>query len=180
MEIENKQEGKRRSFKLGFERLESAQLVSKMNLLLANYAVHYQKLRNFHWNVVGADFFDLHEKFEEQYNFTKETIDIIAERIRVFGFRPISTLQGFLDSSEILEVSHDFESTMMVSEVLNDFEIILFHLTDVYETAAEIGDHGTTRIVQGLIEELETKFWMYSSFNTDESIVKQKTKSSIV
>jgi len=162
----NKKRVKRRTHKLGFDRLESAQLVSKLNLVLANYAVHYQKLRNFHWNVVGPDFFDLHEKFEEQYNFTKETIDTIAERIRVFGARPISTLQGYIEASEIKEVDHNFKSSMMVSEILNDFEILLTHLVDTYDTASEIGDVASTQIIQGLIEEVETKFWMYSAFNT--------------
>ena len=27
-----------------------------------------QKLRNFHWNVEGSDFFELHEEFENEYN----------------------------------------------------------------------------------------------------------------
>ena len=182
--IKNNKNVRRRLYKLGFEGLESALLVSKLNLLLANYAVHYQKLRNFHWNVVGPDFFDLHEKFEEQYNFTKQTIDTIAERVRVFGARPMSTLKEFLDASEINEVDHDFKSSMMVSEILNDFEIILTHLTDVYDTAAEIGDVGTSKITHGLIEELEKKFWMYSAFNTKEmpaeKALRQKSKASLI
>ena len=37
--------------------------VEQLNVLLADYHIYYQKLRNFHWNVVGENFFDLHEKF---------------------------------------------------------------------------------------------------------------------
>lgn len=59
-------------------------LVNKLNALLANYHVFYQKLRNFHWNVKGDDFFDQHEKFEQYYDTTKLNIDVIAERIRVW------------------------------------------------------------------------------------------------
>jgi starvation-inducible DNA-binding protein len=42
--------------KLGFEKEETEEIVEALNLLLANYHVHYQKLRNFHWNVEGPDF----------------------------------------------------------------------------------------------------------------------------
>ncbi|NND95603.1 MAG: DNA starvation/stationary phase protection protein, partial [Flavobacteriales bacterium] len=141
--VREPKEKQRRHAKLGFQNLEASKVVNGLNMLLANYAIHYQKLRNFHWNVEGPDFFDIHEKFEEQYNFTKETIDTLAERVRVFGKKPLSTLREYLDISEIKEVEADFKSSMMVSEILNDFEIILTHLTDVYDTAAEIGDVGT-------------------------------------
>ena len=50
--------------KIGFSSVETNNVVKALNLLLANYQVHYQKLRDFHWNVTGPDFFDLHEQFE--------------------------------------------------------------------------------------------------------------------
>ena len=87
--------------KLGFSNEETQELVDHLNKLLANYQVHYQKLRNFHWNVEGPDFFDLHEQFEIEYDAVKAQIDEIAERIRVFGANPISTMQGYLDVAEI-------------------------------------------------------------------------------
>ncbi|NNC82943.1 MAG: DNA starvation/stationary phase protection protein [Flavobacteriales bacterium] len=160
---------KKRSFKLGYESEDAANVVEKLNLLLANYEVHYQKLRNFHWNVVGPDFFDIHEKLEEQYNFTKEAIDVIAERIRIFGKRPFSTFKEFLDNSEIQEVPADFKSSEMITEVLNDFEILLTHLTETYDEAAEIGDIGTTHMVEEFMQNVEIKYWMFASFNKSEA-----------
>ena len=41
--------------------------VVELNTLLADYHVYYQNLRNFHWNILGDNFFELHEKFEELY-----------------------------------------------------------------------------------------------------------------
>ena len=41
--------------------------------------MHYHKLRNFHWNVDGADFFELHQEFEDEYNTVKENIDILPK-----------------------------------------------------------------------------------------------------
>jgi starvation-inducible DNA-binding protein len=78
-----------------------ADLVNTLHALLANYHVHYQKLRNFHWNVKGSDFFDLHEKFEEQYDASKIANYEIAVRVSVFGGTPLSTMRDFLDNAEI-------------------------------------------------------------------------------
>src|SRR5918993_5845776 len=84
---------KSKPVKLGWTAKETGKISSALNSLLANYSVHYQKLRNYHWNVKGSDFFDLHEQFEIQYNEALQSIDEIAERIRVFGKTPLSTMK---------------------------------------------------------------------------------------
>lgn len=75
----------------------------KLNTLLANYQVHYQKLRKYHWNVIGSDFFDIHAELELRYQQAQLNIDLIAERIRVFHERPFSTYKEFLKESTIAE-----------------------------------------------------------------------------
>jgi starvation-inducible DNA-binding protein len=106
--------------KLGYREEESEKIVGSLNKLLANYHVHYQKLRNFHWNVTGGDFFDLHDKFEELYNEALENIDLVAERIRVFGMTPYSLITDYLENSDIKEVGTNLSSKEMVDEVLRD------------------------------------------------------------
>lgn len=56
-------------------------VVIELNTLLAEYHIYYQKLRNYHWNILGKNFFDLHDKFEELYGQARIRIDEIAERI---------------------------------------------------------------------------------------------------
>ena len=163
MKTENK-ESLRVYAKLGFSHLETAEVVSLLNKLLAAYHVHYQKLRNFHWNVVGPDFFDVHEKFEEQYNEVKLNIDDVAERIRIFDKRPISTLSEYLEISEIKEVKEEITSTQMVREILADFEILLSLMIDVVEAANSVGDLGTQDLINGFIKKMEKTHWMFTAF----------------
>jgi starvation-inducible DNA-binding protein len=66
-------------------------VVTELNVLLAEYHVYYQKLRNFHWNVLGKNFFDLHNTFEKMYNETKTKIDEIAERIVTLKYTQLVT-----------------------------------------------------------------------------------------
>src|SRR6188768_403266 len=119
---------KSKPVKLGWTSKETEKISSALNALLANYSVHYQKLRNYHWNVKGSDFFDLHERFEQQYNEARENIDEIAERIRVFGKTPMSTMAEYLATAEIKETGSDLPSDLMVREVLSDFLIMLEYL----------------------------------------------------
>lgn len=152
--------------KIGFVKMEVDLMVEALNVLLANYQVHYQKLRNYHWNVVGSDFFDIHEQFEIQYNEARENIDEIAERIRVFGRRPMSTLQGYLDFSDIKETLTELSSQDMVNDILNDYQILLEKMVAVVDVAIDNGDLGTEDIIKTYIKSLEKYHWMMTAFNT--------------
>jgi len=154
--------------KLGFTKLETAELVKALDMLIANYHIHYQKLRNYHWNVKGADFFDIHEQFEEEYNSAKLNIDEIAERIRVFGYTPMSTMKEYLEHSEIEETDSDLTGMEMVSEILRDFEILLSYMVNVADAAIDIGDVGTEDLINSFIKRMEKRHWMFTSFASNK------------
>ena len=155
--------------KLGFTGLEAVEVVNPLNVLLANYHIHYQKMRNFHWNVRGEDFFDLHEKFEDQYNFAKGAIDDIAERIRVFGQTPLSTMREYLDASEIKESGTDLTAAEMMKEILKDYEILLEYMFATIEVAVESGDSGTEDMIKGFVKQTEKSHWMLTAFSQDRT-----------
>jgi starvation-inducible DNA-binding protein len=150
--------------KLGFSSEETQEVVEKLNLLLANYHIHYQNLRNFHWNVTGHDFFDMHEKFEALYEKGKDHIDDIAERIRVFGYTPMSTINEYIKHSTIEEPDYGFGSDEMVRKVLQDMEQLVSFMVDVDEAAMKIGDHGTIDMINGFVKGLEKDHWMLTAF----------------
>jgi starvation-inducible DNA-binding protein len=155
---------KSKPVKLGWSTEETESITKVLNELLANYSVHYQKLRNYHWNVKGSDFFDLHERFEQQYNEARENIDEIAERIRVFGKTPMSTMAEYLATAEIKETGSDLPSDLMVREVLSDFLIMLEYLFAVVDVAVDLGDSGTEEMVKGFIHNIEKHHWMLTAF----------------
>lgn len=150
--------------KLGFSDEETDEVVSTLDNLLANLQVHYQKLRNFHWNVEGKDFFELHAQFELEYNDVKIQIDEVAERIRVFGRKPTSTMAGYLALSEIEEAGEDITSENMVKEVLNDFEVLLSFMVEAVESAENIGDSATADLITGFLKRTEQRHWMFSAW----------------
>ncbi len=156
---------KQKSFKkLGFSYLETAEIVVSLNKLLANYTVHYHKLRTFHWNVDGRDFFELHEQFEIEHNAVKEQTDTIAERIRVFGLKPRYTLQQHLNIANLKEQEKDLAPIEMVQETLNDFRIIHDSLLDVLDASLQSGDTVTEEIITQFMRRLEKRHWMFTAW----------------
>jgi len=150
--------------KLGYNKDDSEKIVDSLNQLLANYHVHYQKLRNFHWNVTGGNFFDLHEKFEELYTESFANIDLIAERIRVFGMTPYSLMKDYLQKADLKEVGTDLSSREMVDEVLRDFQILVDNMNDCAIKVADLGDSATEDMLIAFIKSVELHHWMLTSF----------------
>lgn len=164
---------KKKDFKkLGFSALDTIEITQGLNQLLANYSVHYQKLRNFHWNVKGNDFFRLHEKFEELYDEARGHIDDIAERIRVFGQMPMSTMGEYIENAEIKEIRKELPAREMVVEVLLDIRILLSDMHSVVHTAQESDDTGTEDMLTSYIQGLEKHHWMLSAWLNEKWEVK--------
>jgi len=155
---------KAKPVKLGWSSEAVDQITHALNDLLVNYSVHYQKLRNYHWNVKGSDFFDLHIEFEQQYTEAQQHIDDIAERIRVFSKTPISTMGEYLELSEIKETTSQLSSDIMVRELLSDYTILLSYMYAALETASAQSDAGTENMVKAFIKKIEKHHWMFTAF----------------
>ncbi len=140
-------------------------VVEELNTLLADYHVYYQKLRNFHWNVLGRNFFDLHEKFEEMYEDARTKIDEIAERILTLRYHPMSNLSDYLKTSDIKESPMELTDTEMVSAILEAHGILLKRMSEVVHKAEAVSDEGTIDLIGAYIRELEKTSWMLDAWN---------------
>ncbi len=154
---------------LGLDEEKTNKTVQELNTLLADYHIYYQKLRNFHWNVIGKNFFDLHEKFEELYDDAKLKVDEIAERILTLRFQPTSNLSDYLKSSNLKESSSDLSDTKMIEILLDDHGVILNQMRKVIDAAEKGGDEGTIDLIGAYIRELEKTSWMLDAWKMKTS-----------
>jgi len=157
---------------LGLDEKNTVNTVKELNVLLADYHLYYQKLRNFHWNVIGKNFFDLHVKFEELYEDAKTKVDDIAERVLTLRFQPTSNLSDYLEISNIKESPSNISDSDMIKALLNDHGILLKQLRKVSEIAEKGGDDGTIDLMGGYIRELEKTSWMLDAWKmkTNENL----------
>ena len=145
---------------LSLDKDKTQKTVEQLNILLADYHMYYQKLRNFHWNIEGTNFFDLHEKFEEMYDDAKEKIDEIAERILTLKHTPKSNLTDYLDITNLEESDHNLGDSAMVDTLLNDHGKIIAQMRKVVKVADDANDEGTIDLTGAYIRELEKSSWM--------------------
>jgi starvation-inducible DNA-binding protein len=154
--------------KLGLQKPEDDELIRTLNVSLANYTIHYQNMRNFHWNIKGHNFFDLHERFQALYTKAFYNIDKIAERVRVFGNTPIGNLKEILILSDVKEAKSNLNSSEMVKDTLLEFELLQKSFAEVVNIASDRGDVGTVELMNKMIVKLEKEHWMLSSWTRDE------------
>ena len=100
------------------------------------------KSQNFHWNVEGASFPQLHLLFEKIYNDIYDGIDTFAEQLRALqiytpaSFEKFSMLTNVADENEVLPEKD------MVEHLLADSEKMAGIFKLCYEMAEQAGDHG--------------------------------------
>lgn len=140
-------------------------VVDMLNEYLANYHIHYQKLRGCHWNVKGQSFFTLHLKFEELYTNAQLTIDEIAERVLTLGKPPHSRFADYIQESSIKEIDTiGMVDTAMVEAILEDMTKLIELERDLLDATDKAGDDGSNDMVNRFMQFKEKTIWMLRSF----------------
>ncbi|MBL7056202.1 DNA starvation/stationary phase protection protein [Candidatus Woesearchaeota archaeon] len=132
--------------------------------VLSNQHVLYQKLRNFHWNVTGKEFIELHKFFEDSYNSLSDDIDVVAERIRSLGLNAKGTMAEYLELADLKESPGKYpDAGSMTKELLNNNELLIVQLRESSNLCGDLGDSGNEDVLIGLMENHEKQAWMLRS-----------------
>ena len=133
-----------------------------LNNLLADEYLLYTKTRNYHWNVTGPHFHDLHKFFEAQYEELDGFVDDTAERVRALGARSARTMKEFLKTSRLKEEPGEMPAAKgMILSLLEDHEELINILReDLVSCSEKYKDMGTSDYLTGLMEKHEKMAWM--------------------
>lgn len=125
-----------------------------------------RRLGNYHWNVKGPHFSELHKFFESQYEELDEIIDETAERARSLGGDSLGTLKEFLTETGLKEKpGDDPEAKKMIAHLLADHEAVIRRLRENLKASADTyQDMETSDYLTGLMEGHEKMAWMLRSF----------------
>lgn len=136
-------------------------IISELNRFLADLNVFYRKLQNYHWNIVGKDFFVIHSKLEEYYDGINEQIDEIGEHILVLGGQPLGTMKDYLANSVIVEANNaKVKDNLVFQNVIKDFETLLQKTIKIKEEADAQKEYGTSSLIDSYILDYTKKLWM--------------------
>jgi starvation-inducible DNA-binding protein len=144
----------------------SKTLIDQLNHLVADFTVFYQKLRHYHWNVKGEDFFRLHEKFEEIYTGVGDVIDELAERIVGLDGIPLHTLGHMLEATSLKEDEELPAPATMVTRTVKDVETVKKNLFAAIESAEAANDRTTANLLDEVADGLEAHLWMLKAWQS--------------
>jgi starvation-inducible DNA-binding protein len=156
---------------IGLSDEQRTPVVKILNMLLSDEYVLYTKTRNYHWNILGPQFNDLHKFFEEQYTQLNVVVDDVAERARSLGGWALGTLQEFVQHARLNEYPGQYPNAReMIANLLADHETIVRQLRADLDTVEKHHDMGTNDFLTGLMEKHEKMAWMLRSFLQAESV----------
>lgn len=136
-----------------------------LNTVLSDEFVLYTKTRNFHWNVVGQQFSELHAFFDAQYRELNTVVDEVAERTRALGGRALGSLADFSEHARLKERPEPHTAQSMIAALLSDHEDLIRCLREDSNICGEkYQDKGTDDFLTGLMEQHEKMAWMLRAF----------------
>lgn len=142
------------------------QIVSiELNKLLADEFVLQTKTRNYHWNVEGANFHELHKLYEAQIATLDEMIDEVAERIRTIGFFAEARLEAYLQLTTLIEQPFTNAQHDQMKNLLGSHETIINNLRRLIPLFGDKHkDWGSADFITKLLTQHEKMSWMIRAY----------------
>lgn len=145
---------------IGINKENRTQISDGLKRLLADSYTLYLQTHNFHWNVTGLQFRELHLMFEEHYTELAVAVDDIAERIRTLDVPAPGTYKEFSKLSSIEEVDGVPTSAEMVKLLTKGHEQVIKTAREVLKTAQDADDESTASLVSDRMRIHEKTAWM--------------------
>ena len=151
--------------KLGIPESHLQTVSQELNKLLADEVVLYIKTRNYHWNIEGHNFTELHLFYESQFKLLDDIMDDVAERIRTIGHYTEARLVDYLKLTNLLEAPYTNVQEEQLKSLLEAHETIinnLRHLIPFFSDKQK--DLGSSDFVTQLLGKHEKMAWMVRAY----------------
>lgn len=142
-----------------------SKVVKQLNKLQADAHALFIAFHDYHWNVKGLQFAQVHAYTEEAYDEMGELFDDMAERALMIGGKAVTKTKDLIELSKDAPVS--VKDSYGVIEVLENakkaYEYLVKEFKKLQEIAEAEGDNTTSNIAQDHYGEYEKRLWMLAS-----------------
>jgi starvation-inducible DNA-binding protein len=138
-------------------------LSDNLKVLLASTQSFAIKTQNFHWNVEGSNFPQYHEFFNTMYEDVSDTIDTIAEYIRILNHYTPGSLTRYAELTIIEDQTKIPRAELMFIESLMDCEKMTQLVTAMFDEATEERQQGIANYMAELQDLYGKKAWFIRS-----------------
>lgn len=145
---------------IGISEQDRERVASHLKKLLADSYTLYLQTHNFHWNVTGPMFPQLHLMFEGQYTELAVAVDDIAERIRSLNVAAPATYAAFAKLSSIVEVEGVPTAQEMVDLLTKGHEQVVKTCRVALASAQQADDESSAALISDRMRIHEKTAWM--------------------
>jgi starvation-inducible DNA-binding protein len=138
-------------------------LSDSLKILLASTQSFAIKTQNFHWNVEGSNFPQYHMFLDTLYSDVNETIDPIAEYVRVLGSYTPGSLQRYGELTIIEDQTKIPRAQLMFVELLQDTEKMSELVVQIFDQATQDRQQGIANYMAELQDLYGKKAWFIRS-----------------
>lgn len=136
------------------------EMISLLNLQLADTFDLYSQAKQAHWNVKGAQFIALHDLFDKQAAELAAYVDMIAERATALGGLALGTVRMSAENSRLPECDVEVTGSMPVVESLAErYAALGISTRQAIEAAERYGDSDTADLFTEVSRGLDKALW---------------------
>ena len=121
--------------------------VNQLKIAFASQYAFAIKAQNFHWNVEGSDFYQLHQLFDTIYTEVYGAVDDFAENIRKIKAYTPASLERFSALTAISDEVEVLDPSAMVAELLRDSEKMQEIMKVLFTEAEARGENGLSNFL---------------------------------
>ena len=151
------------SIDIGINEADRNNIADGLKTLLADSYTLYLQTHNFHWNVTGPQFRELHLMFEEHYTELAAAVDEIAERIRALGVKAPGSYTAFGKLTSIDEAFGNETAEEMIRQLVIGQETVARTAREAIKAAEAASDAPTADLLTQRMQTHEKNAWMLRS-----------------
>lgn len=140
-----------------------ANRVAKLSHFLADTTVLYFKTLNFHWNMVGEEFYMFHKLLEEQYKDLAVAMDDVAERIRQIGYPAPGSMAEMLKLAFLKENDKQLTQQQMIKTLAADHDDMVTQCHYLISFFDESEDPGSSDLIVDRLRAHDKIAWLLKS-----------------
>ncbi|MCL4125090.1 UNVERIFIED_CONTAM: hypothetical protein GTU68_028235 [Idotea baltica] len=150
---------------IGIAQKDRELIAEHLKRLLADSYTLYLQTHNFHWNVTGPMFPQLHAMFEVHYTELAIAVDDIAERIRSLDIAAPGTYKAFAEFGSINEVDGVPSADEMIKLLTQGHEQVVKTCRKALSVAQDADDESSSALISDRMRIHEKTAWMLRALN---------------
>ena len=157
---------------IALEQSITAPVCEGLNILLASFQAMYIQYQKHHFVVEGAEFYQLHNYFEESYDQVKGHVHDIGERLDGLGGVPAASFSKLAELCCFTpEPDGIHRCRQMVENDLAGEQEIITVLRRQAAQAESVGDRATRYLYETILLKTEERAYHLNSFLANDTLV---------